>query len=143
MTGAALCSRAAVLTTSPEAMPSPASGRASSETSASPVVIPTRSSSPSSTREVADRERSADCALGVVLVRRRRAEERHDRVADELLDGAAVALELRADALVVGAQDRLDVLRIHRLRPRREADEVAEDDRHDLALAARCAPRHG
>ncbi len=42
------CRRAAVLTTSPEAIPSPSAGRASSETSASPVVIPTRSSSPSS-----------------------------------------------------------------------------------------------
>ena len=111
--------------------------------SASPVVIPTRSSSPSSTREVADRERRADRALGIVLVRRRRAEERHHRVADELLDRAAVPLELGADALVVGAEDRLDVLRVERLRARREADEVAEDDRDDLALAARCACRHG
>ena len=124
-------------------MPSPSDGLASSETSASPVVIPTRSSSSSSSAKSPDRERSADGALGVVLVRGRRAEERHDRVADELLDGAAVALELGADALVVGAQDRLDVLRIHRLGLRREPDEVAEDDRDDLALAARCAPRHG
>ena len=105
--------------------------------SASPVVIPTRSSRLSSSGEVADRERRADGALGVVLVRRRRPEERHHRVADELLDGAAVSLELGADALVVGAEDSLDVLRVHRLGPRREADEVAEDDRDDLAFAAR------
>ena len=88
-------------------------------------------------RELADRERCADCALGIVLVRGRCAEERHDRVADELLDGAAVALELGAHALVVGAQDRLDVLGIQRLGARGEADEVAEDDRDDLALATR------
>ena len=94
-------------------------------------------------RELADRERCSDGALGIVLVRGRRSEERHHRIADELLDGAAVALELRADALVVGPQDRLDVLRIQRLSTCREADEVAEDDRDDLALAARCAPRHG
>ncbi len=81
--------------------------------SASPVVTPTRSSSSSSTREVADRERRADGALGVVLVRGRRAEEGHHRVADELLDRAAVALELGTDALVVGPQERLDVLGIH------------------------------
>ena len=85
--------------------------------SASPVVIPTRSSSPSSTREVADRERGADGTLGVVLVRGRCAEERHDGVADELLDRAAVALELGADAVVVRAQDRLDVLRVEPTRP--------------------------
>jgi hypothetical protein len=72
-----------------------------------------------------------------------RAEERHHGVPDELLDGAAVALELGADALVVGAEDRLDVLRVERLRPGCEPDEVAEDHRDDLALAARCAPRHG
>ena len=79
------------------------------------MVIPTRSSSPSSSGEVADRERRADRALGVVLVRGRSAEERHDRVADELLDGAAMSFELGANALVVGAQESLDVLRIHRL----------------------------
>ena len=65
--------------------------------------------------EVADRERRPDCALGVVLVRGRGSEERHDRVADELLDGAAMSFELGANALVVGAQESLDVLRIHRL----------------------------
>ncbi len=70
------------------------------------------------------------------------SEERHDCVADELLDRTAVALELGADARVVGPQDRLDVLRVETLRLRREADEVAEDDRDHLALSAR-TPRHG
>ncbi len=79
--------------------------------------------------EVADRERRADCALGVVLVRDRSAEERHHRIADELLDGAAVPLELGPYACVVGAQDRLDVLRVERLGLRSEADEVAEERR--------------
>ena len=63
-----------------------------------------------------DRERRADRSLGIVLVRGRRAEESHDRVADELLDRAAVALELGAHTLVVRAQDRFDVLGIQRLR---------------------------
>ena len=94
-------------------------------------------------REVADRKGCANGALGIVLVRRRRAEQRHDRVPDELLDRAAVALELRANALVVGPKDGLDVLGIHRLGPRGEPHEVAEDDRHDLALSTRCGPRHG
>ena len=45
---------------------------------------------------VANRERSAHGAFRIVLVRDRRAEDRHDRVADELLDRAAEALELGA-----------------------------------------------
>ena len=36
-----------------------------------------------------------------------------------------------------GVEERLDVLWIHRLRARGEPDEVAEDDRDDLALATR------
>ena len=45
---------------------------------------------------VADGERGPDGPLGIVLVRDRCAEHRHDCVADELLDGAAMALELGA-----------------------------------------------
>ena len=48
------------------------------------------------------------------------------------------SLELRAQPLVVGPEDRLDVLRIERLGARREPDEVGEEDGHDLALAASC-----
>jgi len=44
---------------------------------------------------------------------------------------------------VVGAEQRLDVFGVELLGTAREADEVAEDDRDDLALAARCAPRLG
>jgi hypothetical protein len=73
----------------------------------------------------------------------RRSEERHHGVPDELLDGAAAALELRPDAVVVRGEERLDVLRVHRLGLRREPDEIAEDDRDDLALAALRLPRHG
>ena len=132
-----------MLTTSPEAMPSPSAGLASSETRASPVVIPTRSSSASSSAKSriaraarTARSGSSSCATWC-------AEERHHRVADELLDRAAVALELGAHALVVGAEYRLDVLGIERLGLRREPDEVAEDDRDDLPLSPRCTPRHG
>ena len=124
-------------------MPSPASGRGVERDEGLAGGDPDSQLEPFLECEVTDRERRADCALGVVLVRGRRAEERHDRVPDELLDGAAVALELRAHALVVRAQERLDVLRVDRLGPRGETDEVAEDDRDDLALSARCAPRHG
>ena len=66
-----------------------------------------------------------------------RAEERHYGVADELFHCAAVVLELRADAGVVRPENRLHVLRVHRLRLRRKADEVAKDNSDDLALTAR------
>ena len=104
--------RDAVLTTSPATSASPSAVRASSATSASPVLTATRTSSPSSTRRVAHRERRADRTLGVVLVRDRRAEDGHHRVADELLDRAAVPLELVAHARVVGLEAGADVLRI-------------------------------
>ena len=73
--------------------------------SASPGRDPDAELEPLLDCEVADRERRAHGPLGIVLVRRRRAEERHHGVADELLDGAAVALELGADALVVRAEE--------------------------------------
>ena len=87
--------RAAVLTTSPATIPSPSAGRASSVTRASPVLTAMRSATPASECGVTDRERCAHGALRVVLVRNRCAEDGDDRVADELLDGAAESLELQ------------------------------------------------
>jgi hypothetical protein len=85
---------------------------------------------------VTNRERRPDRAFGIVLTCDGCAEHRHHGVADELLDGPAALLELRAQTLVVRAQDRLDVLRVQRLGTRREADEVGEEDGDDLALAS-------
>ena len=99
------------------------------------------SSLPSLGDPVADRERGADRALGIVLVRDRRAEDRHDRVADELLDGAAALLELASQPLVVRREDRLARPRGRALGARGEADEVGEEDRYDLALAPRLIER--
>ena len=82
-------------------------------------------------------ERGADRALGVVLVRDRHAEVRDDRVADVLLDRAAVALELGAEAAVVELEQREHVLRVELLRERGRADEVDEDERVELALLVR------
>jgi len=66
----------------------------------------------------------------------RRAEDRHHRVADELLDGASVALEHLPETRVVRPDASADVLRVSFIRSRGEADEVAEEDRDDLALLA-------
>jgi hypothetical protein len=73
-------------------------------------------------------------ALGVVLPGDRRAPHRHDRVADELLDGAAVALELGLHAGVIRGEHPPYVLGIELLRAAGEADEVGEEDGDDLAL---------
>src|SRR4029079_3432798 len=62
---------------------------------------------------------------------------RHDRVADELLHGSAVALENDAQVLEVAAHARTECLGVGRLAERRRADEVAEEDGDDLALLAR------
>jgi hypothetical protein len=60
--------------------------------------------------ELADGERRSHRALRVVLVSDGRAEDGHDRIADELLHGAVVPLELTADAGVVGGEQPADVL---------------------------------
>ena len=84
-----------------------------------------------------DRERRADGALGIVLVGLRRAEQREDGVAAELLEGAAVGLELAADACVVRSHERLHVLGVEILGASGRADEVDEDRGDDLSLLAR------
>ncbi len=106
--------------------------------SASPVLTATRnwSSLPLLRNPVADRERRTDRALGVVLVRGRSPEERHHRVADELLDSAAEALELLAQMRVVRSEQSADVLGVELLGAGGEADEIGEEHRHDLALLA-------
>ena len=67
----------------------------------------------------------------------RGAEEGHHGVADELLDRAAEALELGAQAQVVAGEQGADVLGVEPLRAGGEADEIAEHDGHDLPLLAR------
>ena len=59
-------------------------------------------------------------------MRDRRAEDGHDRVADELLHGPPVALDVLAEAGVVGADAGADVLGVSLLRGGGEADEIAE-----------------
>ena len=81
-----------------------------------------------------DPQRRPHRALGVVLVRDGRTEHRHHRVADELLDGAAEALDLLFQASVVRPQRRADVLGIGLLGLGREPDEVDEQDGDDLAF---------
>ena len=134
-TGAADWSRAAVLTTSPEAIPSPAPRPERDERLAGRDPDPDLEVG-FLERPLADRQRRAHRALRVVLVSYGSAEERHDRVADELLDRAAEALEVPAHPLEERREQRAHVLRVEALGARRRADEVAEEHGDDLPLLA-------
>ena len=123
------------MTTSPATIASPSAGRAPSETTASPVLTAPRICelelgllAVRADHRLAHGERRAHGALGVVAVGDRRAEDAHHRVADELLDDAAERLDLVANALVVRREDRAHVLGVELFGPRREPDEVDEDD---------------
>src|SRR5439155_11784474 len=83
-----------------------------------------------------DRERRADGAFRIVLMGLRGSEQSEDRVTAELLEGAAVGLELAAYACVVGSHERFHVLGIEILGASGRSDEVDEDGGDDLALLA-------
>ena len=79
-------------------------------------------------------ERRAHGALGVVLGRGRRAPDGHHRVADELLDRAAVELDQPAARVEVAGEELAHLLGVAALGERREADEVGEEDGDEAAL---------
>ena len=131
-----------MFTTSPVTMPSPRSGRAAErddrlagrDRRADGHVEPLAAKL---LDRLQDAQGGADRALGVVLVRHRRAEDRHHRVPDELLDRASEALDVGLDALVVRAEERAHVLGIGAVRAPGEADEVDEEDGDDLSFLPR------
>ena len=81
-----------------------------------------------------DAQRRVHRALGIVFVRDRRTEDRHDSIADELLHRPAEPLDLLLHTRVVRTQTRADILRIGLLGRRGEPDEVDEENGDDLAL---------
>ena len=85
---------------------------------------------------IAHLRRRAHGAQRIVLVRDRDPEDGHHRVADELLDGSPMSLENRAEILEIPAHTGAQGFRIRRLAERGRPDEVAEEDRDDLALLA-------
>ena len=82
-------------------------------------------------------EGGPDGALGVVLAGCRCAPDCHDRVADELLDRAAVAVHDLAGGLVVARQDLAGVFGVSRLGHLRGVDEVREQDRDETSFGGR------
>ena len=85
-------------------------------------------------RSLDDPQACADGTFRIVLVRGRHAEHPHDRVSDELLHHAAVALDLGPRHPGVGREHLVHVFGIRRLRGGREPDQVAEERGDDLSL---------
>src|SRR5439155_12497929 len=83
----------------------------------------------------------AQRALGVVLVRGGRAEQREDPVAGQILHGAAEGLRRAYDPRDGLAHDDLHLLRVEALGERGRPDEVGENRRDHLAFLAH-ARRH-
>src|SRR5687767_7413864 len=77
----------------------------------------------------------------MILVREGRAEERHEAVAEELVDRALVAMHLRERGLEEPAQQRVHGLGAEPFGERGRADDVAEQYGDGLALALDRAPR--
>ena len=83
---------------------------------------------------VEDRHSGADGALGVVLVRRRNPERRHDGVAGELLDDAPVRGDALRDVLEVGVDAAANDLGVARGDELGRADEIDEEHGCELAF---------
>ena len=85
--------------------------------------------------------------LGVVLVRHRRAEQRQDAVAQDLVDPAAVQVDVGHQPLEAPVDEPLHLLGIAPLGQSREPDHVGEQDRGHATLVApgshRSAGREG
>ena len=82
-------------------------------------------------------ERSSACAVGIVLVGDRDAEDAHDGVADELLDRPPVAVQRLLAGREVAKLDAPERLGIESLAERRRAHEVAEEQADELSELGR------
>ena len=83
-------------------------------------------------------ERGPHGPLRVVLGCGRRAPDRHHRVADELLHGAAVELDQTPARVEVAREELAHILGVAALGEGREAEQVGEQDRNQAALRSRC-----
>ena len=84
-----------------------------------------------------DTQAGADGALGIVAVGDRRPEDRHDRVADELLEHAAVVLDPLLRLRVIELQGLANILGVGAFGSGSKADQVDEQNGDELAFLAR------
>ena len=95
--------------------------------------------------EVADRllhrKGRIDGALGVVLVRDRSAEDRHDGVTDVLVDRPFVAADLPRKLVEIGREHATKLLGVEALAQHGGAGEIGKENRYDLALLAQIRTR--
>ena len=84
-----------------------------------------------------DRDGDTQRALHVVAMRDGRAEHRHHRVADVLVDAAPGALDDRVGELEEARQQPMRILRVEAPRKARVAGKVGEEDRDLAPLAGR------
>ena len=87
------------------------------------------------------REGRADGALGIVLVRHRRPEDRHDGVADVLVDRPAVALDLARQRAKERGQDSTQVFGVEPFPERGRARQVGEQDGDQTPVLAQVDAR--
>jgi hypothetical protein len=76
-----------------------------------------------------------DRALGMILVGDRRAEQRHDPIAEELVHGAIVAVHLGQHQFKGAIHQAMDFFGVESFGERSEARDVHEEHRDLLALA--------
>ena len=143
--GAAACSRrAAVLTASPVINVWPSAG---SPATTSPVLTPVRkrmamprsasSSIVQTPQALADLGGRPHRAERVIFVELRDAEDRHHRIADELLDRPAVALDDRLHLGEVAAHQGAHRLWVELFAKARRARHIGEQDGHRATRSAR------
>ncbi len=82
----------------------------------------------------ANRERRADGAVGIVLMRLRHAERRHHRVAGELLDDPAVLVDAVRDGFEEPRDAAAHDLRVDPGHEPRRVDDIDEQHRCELSL---------
>ena len=83
---------------------------------------------------VDDRQRRLDGPIGVVGLRERRPEHRHDRITDVLLDGPAIVLDPLPRVVEVELVAIADVLGVGAVGARRRTDDVDEQHGDELPL---------
>jgi hypothetical protein len=86
-------------------------------------------------QSAADAKRGMHRSLSMILVGDRSPEEGHDAIAEELVDGAFVPVDLGQDQVEGPGHQPMHLLGIEPLRERREARDVGEEHGDLLALS--------